>query len=326
MGRNRIWIPEATSPVTESIVELPPIGIGGYFYVDLIDAKSGEIKQHLEFPNLITDAGLDLIGTGVKLNVVYNELAVGTGTSTPAVTDTALDAQVDSTTSDNGIADADGTVSTPREYAFRRRTRVFLEGEANADLTELGWKVGSTLANRALFKDLAGNSTTVFKTDNDLLQISYEYRIFAPTVDLSGSFDLGIGSGSTSYMLRPQNVGQADGWGALRTDMGDFTSPFAKVHETAQLGSRTGNNDPSPSAEESSNTFLTYTSSNFFRDMEYEWTYSDAVFGSGIGLITWNPWFSSGNKAIWQMFLSSSLEKTNTNKFTIRFRQRWDRV
>jgi len=326
MGRKRIWIPEGYAPPLPSVIELPPIGVGGYFYVDLIDSKSGRVKQHLEFPNLITNAGLDFIGTGTKLDTVYSIIAVGTGTTTPAVTDTALDDEIGSTTNDNGIADVDGTVSSPREYTFRRRTRVFLEGEANADLTELGWKIGSTFANRALFKDLAGNSTTVFKTENDLLRISYEYRIFAPLVDLSGSFDLGAGSGSTSYILRPQNVNQADGWGALRSNMGNYSSPFAKVHETAQLSSRTGNNDPSPSAEESSNTLTPYTSSNFYRDMEYEWTYADGNFGSGVGLVTWNPWFTAGNRAIWQMFLSSSVEKTNTNKFAIRFRQSWNRV
>jgi len=323
MERRRIWIPES---YCSSIVELPPIGIGGYFYVDLIDAKTGHIRQHLEFSNLITDDGLDLIGTGISLDSIYNELAVGTGTTAPAVTDTALENEVASTTNDNNIADVDGTTSSPREYSFRRRTRVFLEGEANDDLTELGWKVGSTLANRALFKDLAGNSTTVYKTSNDILQISYEYRIFAPLVDLSGSFDLGAGSGSATYTLRPQNVNQADGWGALRSDMGDLSTAFAKLHETSTLGSRTGNNDPSPSDEESSSSLAPYTPGNYYRDIEYVWTFAAANFTTGVGLITWNPWYTTGNKAIWQMSLSGQIAKSAATKFTIFFRQAWNRV
>jgi len=326
MGRHRIWIPELTSPVTESIVNLPSVRLGGCYTVDLIEAKTGKIKQHLEFPNLITDAGLDFIGTGTNLDTIYTTFAVGTGTTAPAVTDVALESLVLSTTYDGGFEDADTTQSSPREYSSRKRTRIFLEDEANGDLTELGWLVGGTACNRSLFKDLAGNSTTVYKTSNDILKVVYEYKIFAPQGDASGTFDLGLGSGSTSYVLRPQNVNNELGWGALRTSMGDYSEPFAKVHETAVFGSRTGDNDPSPSDEESSNTFAAYTSGSFYRDMEYVWTYADGNFDAGVSLITWNPWHNSGDRAIWQMFISSSIGKTSINKFLITFRQSWDRV
>jgi len=326
VGRHRIWIPESISPVTESIVDLPPIRLSGRYTVDLIEAKTGKVKQHLEFPNLITDAGLNFIGSGTKLDDLYTTFAVGTGTTPPAVTDTALESSIATTTNDEGATDLDTTQSSPREYSSRKRTRVFLETEANGDLTELGWVYGGLAVNRSLFKDVAGNVTTVYKTNNDILKVVYEYKIFAPQGDVSGTFDLGAGSGSTSYIIRPQNVNNALGWGALRTSMGDYSTPFAKVHETMALGSRTGDNDPSPSDEESSNTFTTYVTGSFYRDMEYVWTYPDANFSTGISLITWNPWYASGDRAIWQMFLSSSVEKTNLNKFTIKFRQSWDRV
>ena len=328
MGRNRIWIPEAFSPVTESIIHLPPVRLGGYYTVDLVESKTGKVKQHLEFPNLITNAGLDLIGSGVNLNGVYSLLAVGTGNSTPAVTDTALDNELTPSVNNGGISDVDTTQSSPREYSSRKRTRVFTEAQANGDLTELGWRVGSTLCNRALFADLQGNPTIVYKTSNDILKITYEYRIFAPQGDMSGAFDLGVGSGSTSYIIRPQNVNNALGWGSLRSNLGSLSSSLARIHSTAILGSRTGDNSPTPYSGSTSHSYGGYVSGNYYRDMEYIWTFSggDFIPVGGVRLITWNPWYASGDSPTWQMYLSASLAKTSLTKFTIKFRHTWNRV
>ncbi len=87
--RKRLWIPESDKiPVHH--IELPPVQIGGYYYVYLIDAETGEVKRELEFPNLITDSGLDFIGQGTSLDTIYTTLAVGTSNTTPTVSDTAL--------------------------------------------------------------------------------------------------------------------------------------------------------------------------------------------------------------------------------------------
>ena len=321
----RIWIPEYQVPEKE-IIELPPVKLGGYFYVDLIDAKTGEIKQHLEFPNLITDKGLDFIGQGTSLDTLYNLLAVGTGSTTPAVSDTTLEAQVASTTSDGGIADFDSTSTSP-EFSFRRRARVFLGGVANASLTELGWLVGGVIANRALFKDLACNLTTIEKTKEDILRVVYEYRIFAPLNDVTGTIGASdLATSSIAYTIRPQNVNQNNGWPNLLDNMGDYSTPEARVHETSVLGSRTGDNNPSPQASETTSSFAPYTLGSFFRDMEYKWTPPNGNFSSQIGLITWNPWNTSGDLMLWQMHLSQSIEKEINNTLRITFRQRWTRV
>ncbi len=323
--RKRIWIPEPQVPKKE-IVELPPIKLGGYFYVDLIDAKTGEVKQHLEFPNLITDKGLDFIGQGTSLDTIYTTLAVGTGSTAPAVSDTALEALVASTTSNGGFSDSDATSASP-EFSFRKRTRVFLEGVATANLTELGWLFGGVAANRKLFKDLAGNPTTIEKTKEDILQIVYEYRIFAPLNDVTGTIAGGdMATSSIAYTIRPQNVNQSNGWPNLLDNMGDYSLPEARVHETSVLGSRTGDNDPSPQASESTSSFAPYVDGTFLRDMEYTWNPPDGNFGSQVGLITWHPWFTSGDLLLWQMHLSQSIEKGADNKVDITFRQRWTRV
>lgn len=324
--RKRIWIPESLEALDKPIVELPSIEIGGYYYVDLIDAKTGKIKQHLEFPNIITDTGLNFVGTGTSLTSLYTILAVGTSATLPTVSDTALGAKIATSSNDGGVADVDSTESTPREFSFRRRTRIFTETEAVGSLRELGWEVGGVLANRALFKDLNGAITTVEKTSNDVLQVVYEYRIFAPLNDVTGTFTPTLGSSSVDYVLRAQNVNANNGWPNLLDNMGSYSTPEARAHETAVIGSRTGNNDPSPQSSESTSSLEAYVAGTFFRDMNYRWTFADANFGSFINLVTWNPWNSAGDLMIWQMFFSSSVEKTINDRFDVTFRQRWTRV
>ena len=92
------------------------------------------------------------------------------------------------------------------------------------------------------------------------------------------------------------------------------------------LGSRTGNNNPSPQDSESTSSFAPYVAGTFFRDMEYTWNPSDGNFASQIGLITWNPWNTTSDLMVWQMHLSQSIEKEVNNKIDITFRQRWTRV
>ena len=320
--RKRLWIPESR-PISKVDIELPPVKLGGYYYVYLIDAETGEVKRELEFSNLITDAGLDLIGNGTSLNTIYTTLAVGTDNTAPTISDTTLGNELTSTTNDDGQSDFDGFETSPVEFAFRRRTRQFGQGEAIGNLTELGWKVGVVVANRTLFRDEENNLTTVIKTDRDLLKIVYEYRIFAPLNDVTGTFLFTPTSASVAYTIRPQNVLSANGWNSLLTNMGALTTDCL-VHEGNTFVGRTSDNNPSPNDAEDSSSFVPYINGTFFKDTEYNYVFASANFGSQINLVTWSPWVTTSGR-MWQMHLSSSIEKTADNRMTISFRQRWAR-
>ena len=323
--RQRVWIPESLRPPMQPIIDMPSIQLDGYYYVDLIDAKTGEVKQHLEFSNLITDAGLNFIGSGTPLNSIYNLLSVGTSNTTPTVSDVALGGKIASSSNGDGQADTDGFQTSPVEFAFRRRIRVFLEEEANGNLRELGWEFGGVIANRTLFKDLKGNPTTVIKTNLDILKVVYEYRVFAPLNDVTGTFSFAPGSASVGYTIRPQNVGTANGWGNLVDNMGSYSTPEARVHEANDFLDRTLDNNPSPQASEDTSSFGGYTAGTFFKDMEYQWNFATANFGSNVNLVTWNPWNSAADDMVWQMHLSSSIEKNINTRLNLIFRQRWTR-
>lgn len=321
--RKRLWIPESDQIPSKPIIEMPPIEIGGYYYVYLIDAETGEVKRELKFPNLITDSGLDFIGQGISLNSIYNTLAVGSSNTPPTISDTALGSLVATTTNSDGQSDEDGFATAPVEFAFRRRIRQFGQSEANGNLRELGWSVGGVIANRTLFKDAEDNVTTIIKTNRDILKIVYEYRIFAPLTDVTGTFLFTSSSASVVYTIRPQSVNSAAGWRSLLTFMGSDISE-ARVHESNAFTDRTVNNNPLPRASEDSSSFVPYITGTFFKDIEYSYGFTDGNFGSNINLVTWSPWTTT-SELIWQMHLSSSIEKNVNNRLNISFRQRWTR-
>lgn len=112
------------------------------------------------FPNLITDQGLNQMGT---LATWLNACQVGSGSTVPAVSDTQLVTRVAGTTTIQSTVQ--GIQSTPPYYASRTRTYRFAAGVATGTLSEVGVGTTATVGNlysRALILDGAGNPTTYY--------------------------------------------------------------------------------------------------------------------------------------------------------------------
>lgn len=163
------------------------LGIKGFYTLRIGDAKTGKIRQTLEFENVITDIGLDRIGTNAPIAYAF----VGTGTATPAVTDQKLSVFLAAT---NTAAPAGNNVATQATTApwwggYVKAYR-FGEGVAAGNLTEIGVGWGGTsqathlLFSRALIKDGAGNPTTITVLPNEFLDVSYESRVYLPADDV----------------------------------------------------------------------------------------------------------------------------------------------
>ncbi|UGL62957.1 tail fiber protein [Xanthomonas phage R3-22-T1] len=165
------------------------LGVAGVFTI-----SKGKSLDSLEVVadwqnNLITDGGMDAMGdngNGYARSMydVIAYLAVGSGSATPAFTDTALGAQVAQvghTTSDNG-----GTTTAPY-YAYSRCQYQFPAGTATGVLSELGAKAYNSsngtyiLTTRALIKDSAGNPTTITVLSDEILVVTYELRLYIDT-------------------------------------------------------------------------------------------------------------------------------------------------
>lgn len=168
------------------------VGFEGYFEVIkrklLPDGSvSGPIRIW-SFKNLITDYGLNRLGSTGGPAAFFR---LGSGSSTPLVTQTALDAQLGSQSTTTG---AIGAAAAAPYYGWARCSARFQAGNATGNISEIG--LGATAAGadlwcRALILDTGGNPTTITKLADEIIDVNYEIRVYAPTGDVAGSILLG---------------------------------------------------------------------------------------------------------------------------------------
>lgn len=137
------------------------------------------------FHNLVLNTGLDRMSVGSW----FVRVCVGSGNSTPVVTQTQLDSFVASTTTVVGT-EGKGIVTTSPMYYWARRTYRFNPPGTNENLSEigLGW-TSTNLHNRALIKDNLGNPTTITWLSDEYLDVLVEERVYVQE-SISGSFNL----------------------------------------------------------------------------------------------------------------------------------------
>lgn len=160
-------------------------GIAGRFKLEAVNVETGERRELAPwFNNLITDSGLNAWGTGG----ILGGCVVGTGSTTPAVSDTALATwRAYSNTITSSVLGGQATVPY---YSSVTRVYRFAAGTATGNLTELGVCVGSSttaLFSRTLIKDGSGNPTTITVLASEALDVTYELRLYAPSADVPHS-------------------------------------------------------------------------------------------------------------------------------------------
>jgi hypothetical protein len=327
-NRPRIWIPEAPYINLKRYVEVDRldhgVGIEGWFTVELVHARTGLVKRRLRFRNLITNAGLNALGSGTAISDLIQYLAVGTGSNTPSFTDTALQAEIARTNSNGGFADVDtanGSGDT-LVYWSRVQTRVFTESQANGNLAELGFfnqATGGTLWNRQLFLDELGNPTVITKTNEDQLRVQYEYRIYPPMAD--NVQNIVINGVDTSVTSRPAQVASSASWGSTGAlnSLGVLGATFSWVSETATL---LGRNGTTQGTLVGSTAYQAYTPGTFYREAKTTFGPSQANFATGVQYHA----ISLLGSCQYQMVFSPKIQKTNTQRLEIMHRITFNRV
>ena len=163
------------------------------------------------FPNLITDGGLDRYGT---TNDWLGWCQVGSGSATPAFLDTALASRIAGTSNVAGAQTTGAQASSPY-YTWRRKTFRFAAGLAAGNISEVGvgWSEVGNLFSRALVLDAQGNPTTITVLADEVLDVTYEFRCYAPASDTSGTITLD--GANYDWLARAANVTSTDefaGW------------------------------------------------------------------------------------------------------------------
>lgn len=165
------------------------------------------------FQNLVLDQALNEIGTrALSLSNIAIAFRVGSGNTAPLVTDTQLQSQIASTVTAQG-APTSGVVPSPGAYIWRRQTRRFAAGVAAGILAEVGvgWaQTGGTLFSRALIVDDMGAPTTITVLADEILDVSYEFRVYPQETDSTGTLVLdGI---TYDYTARASRINVVNVW------------------------------------------------------------------------------------------------------------------
>lgn len=139
------------------------------------------------FPNLITDAGLNRMGEFQNWKAWCQ---VGSGTATPTVLDSALASRI---AGSNSITNTIGSSAEAPWYGWSRNVYRFAAGVATGNIAEVGvgWANTGSLFSRALVVDSGGNPTTITVLADEFLDVTYEFRQYAPASDGAGTVTLG---------------------------------------------------------------------------------------------------------------------------------------
>lgn len=189
------------------------------FKVEVIDAKTGELKQTAQAFNVICNGAwtnmFNLYNSGSDHYSNYEAyyIGYGSGTGTPSVSDTDFfhyEGYVQTTDSAHGAYDQ---YDTRQEYlGIIKRTlcRVMTESQENGKtITEVGlmksYSDRAPIYTHAMLQDMNGNPISIVKTDTDIIKIiSTTYLHFNPTADvrLNSSMFPGVASDAgAKFML-----------------------------------------------------------------------------------------------------------------------------
>lgn len=322
-------------------IQLPPVGISGrYRMVVSNDAELKDVKQEFEFANLITDVGMNRIGTVntnksqatglVSFQDLCGRFVVGAGNAPPDFTDTALQSPIAFHTSDVTL-DSESSSYSRGWYEITVRSQ-FGQGVAEGNLSEIGIQHTSTsgpLWSRALILDGAGNPTTITVTDMDFLTCYYTLRIYIPQEDYVFNTvveydDIEV---PTEVTIRPIMANSADavnGWGlqTYRTGGGSagnsyfyfhnggLTAPTATSLAGSMVGGQNGNN----------RQIVPYVHNSFE---------ARASIGSSLSQQNSNQLATCLVNMLmgcWQVNFNPPLQKNNTQTMNITFGYSWARA
>lgn len=291
-----------------------PMTVKGFFRLQVMRADGTKRLDTGWFANLITNGGLDQLGAGGYLTSCF----VGTGNTAPVNANTALVAQVGSTSS---IISSTAQVlpSTPY-YGSRVNTYNFPAGTATGVIAELGvGAIGTALFSRALVKDGSGNPTTVTVTAGEFLNVLYELRIYPPLSDVTGSVT--ISGTAYNFTARAANVGSSINWAP--SQLGDAGGPQSLTIFSGGISDVTGG-PVGASAPETSGVEGTYTGGSFFNTRNSTFQIGAGNFG---GVESFLAIMGQQNGAFGEMQvgLSAPIPKDNTHALSLTMSQSWTR-
>ena len=313
--------------------------LAGEYELSIANTETG-IKKHYCFHNLITDTGLNTFGTSADdmHNVQLRSCQLGSGSSTPLVTDTQLASPLTSRVENDYYRWSSGRVITSQlttspYYVEYGLSYTFSQGSVVGNISELGiFTKEDVLFSRALIKDSNGDPVTITVTAIEQVTVKYKIRnYFTSHIAGTGTINITYNSVTTPYNYTLyRNPMQPFG------DLSSAVNPVYGLHY--QYKNATSDFVPATSVlTQPSGTILVnnitgvslspYIQNSFYMDTTIVISPSEANSASGIKSIGWCTGSPGGGTPYYKYHVafSPNIPKTNTDTLTLVVRVSWGR-
>lgn len=303
----RVKILEPHDPI------LIPCRVKGYYKIEAVRPDGSRRLLADWFPNLITNGGLNEIGSD---NSWLTGCFVGSGNTAPSNTDTSLVALVGS--QNGAMTSTQGAQGSPPYFGTLTTVFRFPAGNATGNLAEVGIGVDAThLFSRALILDGGGSPTTITVLVSEALDVTYQLQNHAPTSDVIGSAVIGGVTYTTT--ARAALTTGAGNWATL-PDIGGVNS--VQVFSGA-IGAVTSN--PSGSVDGADSCVNNaYSNNSLQRDAIVTYGLTRGNVGGILAIQGFLGQLFGGMGSI-QVGLNAAIPKDATKVLTLTVRHTWSR-
>ena len=168
--------------------------IAGFFKIEAIRPDGSRRLLADWQPNLITNSGMDQIGSGSKSGFTVNQSGwiaycrLGTGNTTPAFTDTVLTTHKAEA---GKISFTEGfQVATEPYYLWQKNVYRFSQGQATGIMAEIGIGMSLStglLSTHSLILDTNDDPTTITIAADEQVDVTYEFRSYMLDITVQNS-------------------------------------------------------------------------------------------------------------------------------------------
>lgn len=301
-------------------------GMSGKYKLTAIRPDGTERPLTGWFDNLILDSGLNYKGSYTGSPASGGDFIVacqvGTGTSTPTTTQTSLDNRVMGTTST--ASTSSGAQGTAPYYGYYIKTYRFAAAVTNYNLTEVGVgsaSTGGTLVSRALILDGVGAPTTVTLLTGEILDVSYELRLYPGLV--AGDYTqsgININGTSTTIVSRAASVTSST-WGNYIVYGMSSTASFNCTLYSGSLGAITTIPSGTSYGLSAADSIGSYSAGSYSQSATFVAGLTEANPVGGITAAS-----ITTAVGVYQYSFSPAIMKDNTMTLSLTFNFSWARV
>lgn len=266
--------------------------------------------------NLVLDSGLNLLGTQNVLSYCH----VGTSNTAATVGQTALVAWIAASSSIQETS-VSSQASAPYYGRIVRRYR-FNQGVATGNLNEVGVGVvgsNSSMWSRAVIVDEFGTPTTITVLATEVLDVTYELRLYPPLVD-GGPVTINIAGVNYDVTWRAANV-TGNVWSSWLGQSVSYTPSGGNtygVYNGLMNASITG--WPSGTSQSGSPVTAAYSNNSLQRDATVSFGLNEGNLSGGIK--STSLYTSVGG---YQFQFNNPIPKDGTKTLTLTHRVSWSR-